>query len=223
LEDGAQRTRAESERRRRARREVQKAEPIEGVVNKVARVSNENQGRPDARLIGGLDRGVEGTPGVEVTDHSSIRLDLDQLPQAGAPRSFLPEPGGRLRVPTGGDAAGAAERVVAVASRNASLAPHEPRPVSRGNEVVAHGVWRTCAGAIAWYVLGGWRHERQAPGPDGLLRRPEFSGVWLDPAALLRGDRAAVPRVLPQGLASAAHAKFVAGLTARAAAGERLG
>ena len=51
------------------------------------------------------------------------------------------------------------------------------------------------------------------PPADGILRSKVFPGLWLDPAALVRGDLNAVLKaILQQGLNSPEHADFVARL-----------
>ena len=50
------------------------------------------------------------------------------------------------------------------------------------------------------------------PAADGILRSAVFPGLWLDPAALVRGDKARVKAVLQGGLDSPEHAAFVARL-----------
>ena len=56
---------------------------------------------------------------------------------------------------------------------------------------------------------------------DGLYRSKVFPGLWLDPAALLRGDLAGVLATLDRGLASPEHAAFVAKLADKAARADR--
>jgi hypothetical protein len=54
------------------------------------------------------------------------------------------------------------------------------------------------------------------PAPaDGVHRSAAFPGLWLDAAALLRGDLARVLAVLNDGLKSPEHQQFVAQLAAR--------
>ena len=67
-------------------------------------------------------------------------------------------------------------------------------------------------GEVNWFVLTSGHYEPMAPGADGLLRSEAFPGLWLDPAALLRGDLATVLAVVQQGLASPEHADFTARL-----------
>ena len=65
---------------------------------------------------------------------------------------------------------------------------------------------------VDWFVLREGRYEPLAPGADGLLRSEVFPGLWLDPAALMRGDLATVLAVVQQGVGSPEHADFAAGL-----------
>ena len=50
------------------------------------------------------------------------------------------------------------------------------------------------------------------PAADGILRSTVFPGLWLDPSALVRGDKTRVKAILQQGLDSPDHADFVAHL-----------
>jgi len=51
---------------------------------------------------------------------------------------------------------------------------------------------------------------------DGVYRSEFFGGLWLDGAALIRGDMPTVFLVLQKGLDSPEHAAFVAKLQAAA-------
>ena len=62
------------------------------------------------------------------------------------------------------------------------------------------------------------RFERLLPTAEGHYRSEVFPGLWLNAAALLRGDVAQVLAVLQQGIASSEHAALVVRLRAVAAA-----
>ena len=53
-------------------------------------------------------------------------------------------------------------------------------------------------------------HQEIAPAEDGLVKSKVFPGLWLDTAALLRGDLKGVLATLRRGLDSAEHRAFVA-------------
>jgi hypothetical protein len=71
-------------------------------------------------------------------------------------------------------------------------------------------VWRVFDRELDWFVLRNADFARLAPSADALLKSEIFPGLWLDPAALLRGDLALVLQRLHEGLASSEHAAFVA-------------
>ena len=82
------------------------------------------------------------------------------------------------------------------------------------NLYLRHGVReyivrRVLDSAVDWFRLEDGEYRRLALGEDGIFCSREFPGLWLDPAALLRGDMAAVLGVLNQGLSSPEHADFV--------------
>ncbi len=79
LESGDRLTRAEFERRYEATPEKFKAELIEGVVYAASPV-RVFHGTPHAALITWLGVYGTATPGVEVADNATTRLDLDNEP-----------------------------------------------------------------------------------------------------------------------------------------------
>ena len=63
---------------------------------------------------------------------------------------------------------------------------------------------------IDWFVLREGRYEILRAAADGTLCSPSFPGLWLDTAALLRGDLSSVLAVLQLGLNSPEHSAFIA-------------
>ena len=211
LENGDHLTRAEFERRYDAMPHVKKAELIEGVVYVASPVSHENHGKPHFQLIAWLTQYWMATPVVEGGDNSSLRLDLDNMPQPDAFLYLLPECGGQVRIDADQYIASAPELITEVASSSASYDLHEKLHVYRRNGVREYVVWRVRDRAVDWFILREGRYERLPTSDDGTLRSEVFPGLWLDPAALIRQDRAAVARLVQQGVGSPEHATFVAG------------
>jgi Uma2 family endonuclease len=214
LEPGDRLTRAEFERRYAAMPHLIKAELIEGVVYMPSPVRQRRHGRPHAHLIAWLVHYEAGTPGVEVGDNSTARLDLDNEPQPDALLLIDPAQGGQARIGTDDYIEGAPELVAEVASSRASYDLHTKLHVYRRSGVREYIVWRVLEQAIDWFVLRDGQYERLLPGSDGVLRSEIFAGLWLDPAALLRGDIAAVLTAVQQGMASPEHVAFVARMSA---------
>lgn len=212
LENGDRLTRFEFERRYEAMPHVQKAELIEGVVYMPSPVRHRRHGWPHGRLIGWLIQYEAGTPGVETGNESTTRLDLDNEPQPDAVLFIDPKRGGQAHITTDDYIEGAPELVAEVAASNVSIALNAKLHVYRRNGVREYIVWRVLDQEIDWFVLREGRYDRLQPGADGLYRSEIFPGLWLDPAALLRGDLATVLAAVQRGIASPEHAVFVAKL-----------
>jgi Uma2 family endonuclease len=209
LENGDRLTRAEFERRYEAMPRLKKAELIEGVVYVPSPVRHYQHGSPHAHLISWLGLYAANTPGIEVGDNSSVRLDLDNEPQPDGLLFIDPTCGGQVRISADGIIEGAPELVAEVASSSVSYDLHAKLHVYRRNGVREYIVWRVLEGEIDWFVLRAGQYERMPLDANGLLRSEVFVGLWLDPAALVRGDLATVLAIIQQGLASPEHATFV--------------
>jgi hypothetical protein len=66
--------------------------------------------------------------------------------------------------------------------------------------------------AIDWFVLCDGRYEPLHADEAGVLRSEVFPGLWLDAAAMIRGDTATALKALAEGLASNEHEEFVKNL-----------
>jgi Uma2 family endonuclease len=210
LENGDSLSRAEFERRYDAMPDLKKAELIEGEVYVGSPVRVRQHGKPHFLLGGWLAAYFAGTPGLEAGDNSSIRLNLDNMPQPDVFLMIQPERGGQARISEDDYVEGAPELAAEIAASSVSYDLGKKLHVYRRNEVREYIVWRVQDRAVDWFVLREGNYEPLIPGADGLLRSEVFPGLWLDPAALLRGDLATVLAVVQQGLASPEHAAFVA-------------
>jgi Uma2 family endonuclease len=212
LENGDVLTRAEFERRYEAMPHLKKAELIEGAVYVPSPVRHRAHSHPHIHLTGWLVQYEAGTPGVEAGDNGTIRLDLDNEPQPDALLFIAPACGGQARIDADDYIEGAPELVAEVASSSASYDLHIKLRVYRRNGVREYIVWRVLEQELDWFVLRAGQYVRLSVDAEGLLRSEVFPGLWLDPAALLRGDLATVLAVVQRGLASPEHVAFVARL-----------
>ena len=103
---------------------------------------------------------------------------------------------------------GAPEFVAEVAATSASIDLNAKFHVYRRNKVREYLVWRTLDGQLDWFILRESEFARLASDAEGLFRSEVFPGLWLDAAALLRGDLATVLKRLQDGLATPEHAAF---------------
>lgn len=212
LENGDRLTRAEFERRYKAMPEFKKAELIEGVVYMPSPVRQRYHGRQHSHLICWLGTYEASTPGVEVGGNSTVRLDLDNEPQPDSLLFIQPEHGGRVRIGEKDYIEGATDLVAEVASSSASYDLGDKLKAYRRNGAREYVVWRVLDRQIDWFVLHEERYKPLNPEADGILRSTVFPGLWLDPAALMRGDVNAVFAMVQQGLNSPEHTDFVARL-----------
>jgi hypothetical protein len=95
---------------------------------------------------------------------------------------------------------GGAARGASSAASSVSIDLHAKRRVYRRNAVQEYLVWRVQDQAIDWFVLREGDYQPLVADAVGILRSIRFPGLWLDAAALLRGDLAAVLQTLQRGV-----------------------
>jgi Uma2 family endonuclease len=210
-------TRAEFERRHDAMPDLKKAELIEGVVHMPSPVRAQAHSRPHFTVIGWLGDYERGTPGIEGYVNASIRLDMRNEPQPDALLRILPEFGGRSKIDADDYLVGGPELALELSASTIRFDLDEKFEAYQRNGVREYVVWRVSQNQVSWFVLGEDRFEPLAPSSQAYLRSEAFPGLWLDPAALIRGDLKTLHEVLHQGLASPEHAAFVNRLAANAA------
>lgn len=153
----------------------------------------------------------ENTPGVESYDNATAIIGPRSELQPDASIRISPASGGRTRN-VKGIIAGPPELVVEVAhsSRYVDLGPKLADYERAG---VLEYVVRTCEpDEVRWHALRDGRFVALPPDPDGIHRSAAFPGLWLDPAALLGRDFRRLRAVIDRGVATPAHAEFVARL-----------
>jgi len=217
LEPGDRLSRPEFERRYDAMPKLRKAELIEGVVFMPSPTRYKRHGRPDRHLGTWMGVYEAGTPGVLGASNATIRLDLDNEPQPDDALFIDPACGGQARISADDYIELAPELVGEISASTASIDLNLKFHVYRRNGVREYIVWRVLENAIDWFVLRDAQFERLAPGADGIFRSEVLPGLWLDAAALLRGDMQRVLQVLQEGIGTPDHAAFVARLAAVAA------
>lgn len=217
LQNGDRLTGAEFDRRCAALPDLERVELIEGVVYMSPPVFGSDHGVPHSRAVIWLGTYEASTPGVIVSDNTSVRLDPNNRPQPDAYLRILPTHGGRTRVGPDKYVEGAPELVFEVSASSASYDLHDKLAAYRRNGVREYVVWRTYDLAIDWFLLGGRRQTRLSTDRAGWFKSRVFPGLWLDTTSLLRGNLAAVLKGLQQGIASPEHAAFVTKLEKKAA------
>jgi len=206
LENGDRLTRAEFERRYSALPHIKKAELIEGEVYMPSPVHYASHGKPHAHLIGWLLAYCAATPGVDLGDNVSVRLD--QLNEVQPDALLRLEPG-QSRISVDDFIEGAPELVAEIASPSAAIDLHRKLRVYLRSGVQEYLVWRTLDEQVDWFELREGEYVRLEPDEQGRLRSRVFPGLWLATTALLAGDLVTVLAELQTGIATDAHAAFV--------------
>jgi Uma2 family endonuclease len=189
-----------------------RAELIDGVVSMPSPARLEHGDAQLAVLIW-LDYYAESTPGVRAAGSVTTILSPRSEPQPDALLRILAERGGQSH-DQHGYLHGAPELVVEVskATRYVDLGP-KLRDYERAG-VREYVVRAIDPDEILWFALEHGALVQQSVGVDGLYRSTVFSGLWLDPSALLSGNRHKLRSVVDLGCATPEHAAFVARLAA---------
>ncbi len=204
LANGDQMTRAEFERRWEAMPQLKKAELVNGVVYMHAALRADQHGIPHARLMGWLMYYLALTPGLEVGDNTSDRIDEDNMPQADAYLRIPEKAGGRSRIDEDGYLRGGPELVAEVSASSTSIDLHQKLHLYRRAGVNEYIVWRVLDQAIDWFVIREGAYELQEP-DAGIYKSTVFPGLWLDVQALLEGEIARVFDVVREGASGDEH------------------
>ena len=104
---------------------------------------------------------------------------------------------------------GGPELAAEISASTVSIDLHKKLRVYRRNRVQEYIVWRVLDRAIDWFVQREGKFEALLLDAAGYYRSEVFPGLWLDTAAMLRGDLATVFNVAQQGLATPEHAEFL--------------
>lgn len=206
LQNGDRLTRVEFERRYNAMPEVKKAELIEGIVYMPSPVRLTHHGEPHAHLIGWIANYVAKTPGIRFGDNATSRLDDDNEPQPDVMLLLPAGAGGSSMIDKDGYVGGAPDLVCEVSASTVSIDLHAKLNAYQRNGVREYLVWRVEEDAIDWFELVEGHYIALPVDEAGTVRSKVFPGLWLNTAAMLRGDLAAVFATVDAGTATADHA-----------------
>jgi Uma2 family endonuclease len=209
LENGDRLTRSEFEQRYQAMAKPVKAELIEGQVYMASPVRARNHGRPHAQMMTWLGVYAAATPGVDLLDNATVRLDLDNEPQPDAVLRIEPTSGGNSRLSDDDYIEGPPELIVEIAASTASYDRNAKLNAYRRNGVQEYIVWSVYDRQIDWFELQEGRYIALCPDPTGIVESRVFPGLRLNVAALLAGDVATVLTQLQRNLGTAHHQAFI--------------
>ena len=209
LESGDRLTRQEFERRYTAMPNLKKAELIEGIVYVASPLRFRSHGKPHGDLIIWLGTYKVATPGVELGDNVTVRLDLDNEPQPDVVLIVDEQLGGQAHISDDDYIQGAPELVAEVAASSAANDLYDKKRVYRRNGVKEYLVWQIFDHKFDWFFLENGEYISLVPDANGIIKSRVYPGLWLDVAALLTGEMTQVLAVLHQGLNTPEHQEFL--------------
>jgi hypothetical protein len=212
LQQGDKLTREEFLRRWEANPEIQNAELIGGIVYMSSPVSVEHGDRDGdvGTWLGVYRAATVGT----ASGHNTTSFLLDDTAQPDLNLRILPEYAGGSWV-EGKFLHGVPEMLAEICASTAAYDLHVKLDLYEAAKVPEYLAVVLFEREIRWHALVDGTYQTIPPGPDGIWRSRVFPGLWLDGAALLKGDMPRVLAVLQQGLKSAEHEAFVADLRGR--------
>jgi Uma2 family endonuclease len=209
LNPGDRLTRAEFERRYQAYPEIKKAELIEGVVYMPSPIRHQQHGRPHAHMMIWLGHYLVNTPGIDISDNATVRLDLENEPQPDALLRLPEKRDGRSRVGDDDYLEGPPELIVEIAASSAAYDLHDKKRVYARSGVQEYLVVQMYEQQIDWFALQEGVYKPLLADDQGIIRSKQFPGLWLDTDAFWHNDVAKMLATLQEGLASKAHKTFV--------------
>ncbi len=105
--------------------------------------------------------------------------------------------------------------VAEVAASSASNDLHDKKRAYRRNGVQEYIVWQILSNKLDWFSLQNGEYVPLEAEANGIIKSRVFPGLWLAPAALLKGEMTQVLALLQQGLNSQEHTEFVQRLATR--------
>lgn len=208
LENGDQLSRHEFERRYTASPHLKKAELIEGVVHLASPVRI-THGRTHACMMAWITDYWMATPGLDIGDNVTVRLDLDNEPQPDIVLRIESQLGGNSRITKDQYIEGAPELIVEIAGSTASYDLNTKLKVYRRSGVQEYIVWTVYENQIVWFSLENGEYIPLQLDSEGIIYSRVFPGLNLAVAPMLRGALLEVIQVLQLGINSPEHQAFL--------------
>jgi hypothetical protein len=188
-----------------------RAELVSGVVYMPSPLRFDH-GDTDKTISYWLGHYIRFTRGIRSPNNATVKLARDGEVQPDTLLWIPAELGGRNALDEGGYIRGAPELIVEIARSSRAFDLGAKKSDYERAGVLEYLVVELDPDQVHWFIRRDDRFEDFPPGPDGIYRSEVFPGLWLDSRALYSEDLDRLIEVLDQGLATPAHAAFVARL-----------
>lgn len=208
LENGDRLNRLEFERRYQFMPPQKKAELIDGVVYMTAALRYRSHGLPHSYLMTWLGSYAANTPGLELADNATVRLDLDNEPQPDALLRIKTELGGQSRISEDDYVEGPPELIVEISGSTVSYDLYNKLTIYRRHGVKEYIVWRVYDQEIDWFILEAGEYVKLPINDLGLIESRIFPGLVLSVDDMLKGNLAKVLGILQAEINSEIHRSY---------------
>ena len=212
LREGDRLSREEFMRRWDAMPDLKRAELIDGIVHMASPVSAVH-GANHADLSAWLWHYAKSATGCRVYLSTTWLMSSDNAPQPDLALRILPEYGGQSRY-EGEYPVGAPELTIEVSYTTAARDAGDKLRLYERIGVREYMIALPAKRQVVWRELVGGKFREIPQDADGWLRSRVFPGLWLDPAALWRGDFS-VLTALQSGIETDEHRAFARELALR--------
>jgi len=203
--------REEFERRYNAVPHLKKAELIEGRVSMSSAVKRDHS-KAHAEIIGWLFTYAAATPGVEVNDNGTVRLDEKNVVQPDVALRIVTEGKGFSQVSEDGYVQGSPELAIEISDSSASFDLGERLRMYQRCGVQEYLVRQIYENRLDWFELQDGSYVPIEPDAVGILQSRVFPGLHLAADALLAGDLSTVLGILQRGIQTKWHETFAQSL-----------
>ncbi|WP_084639681.1 Uma2 family endonuclease [Geitlerinema sp. PCC 9228] len=172
LESGDRLSCQEFERRYHHMPQLKKAELVEGIVYLPSPLRYYQHGKSHSQMVAWLEIYAAATPGLEVADNATIRLDSKNEPQPDVLLRLDENLGGNSRISEDDYVEGAPELIVEIAGSSASYDLHDKKQAYHRNGVREYLVWLVAENKFRWYVWESPGYRQQVPDDVGIVTDP---------------------------------------------------
>ena len=209
LEHGDRLNRLEFEKRSQEMTKLKKAELIDGVVYMAAALRYQGHGLPHSHIMTWLGVYSAHTPGVELADNVTVRLDLDNAPQPDVILRIKSELGGQSRISEDDYIEGGPELIAEIAGSSASYDLYDKLNVYRRHGVKEYIVWQVYDKKIDWFYLEKGKYINLQSNNIGLIESKTFPSLVLSINAMLELDLAEVLSTLNKNINTIKHRDLI--------------
>jgi Uma2 family endonuclease len=196
-------------RRYEARKDIRRAELLNGIVFIMASPVSRSHSQGHLSAAHLITNYVEATPLVIGDIDATLLLHGDNAVQPDGLLRVDPRAGGKATLTEKEYIKGPPELVIEISVSTESYDLTFKKDIYLEAGIAEYVVWQALDAKLHWFKRRGDAYEDLKVGDDGIVKSAAMPGFWVDVGAFVRGDLAALKVAMSKGLASPEHASFV--------------